>query len=339
MVVKGLRTILVFLGASILTVSPLTAGKPQSVKIKLATLAPNGSPWHLILQEMGQKWWEESDGEVKLTVYPNGVAGDESAVVRKMRIRQLNAATISTAGLSLIEPGFSALTHVPLLYNSYEEMDYVREQLADELSRQLEEKGFILLHWGEAGWVRFFSQEAISVPDDLKSQKLFVWGDEATDVTLWKSMGFQPVPLAATDIMIALQTGMINAFDTTPLLALRNQWFASTKYMASIRWAPLQGATIISKNVWEQISEPMRESILSGARETAVELRSHIREVDQKAIEVMQDYGLVINEVSEDDYVVWEKTVKEIYPYIRSKIVPENMFDRVIKLRDEYRNR
>ena len=336
---KGLQLILFLLGTLILAVSPAEAGTPKTVRIKLATLAPNGSPWHLILQEMGQDWWAESKGGVKLTIYPNGVAGDESAVVRKMRIGQLNAATISTAGLSLIEPGFSALTHIPLLYNSYEEMDYVRERLADELRRRLEEKGFILVHWGEAGWVRFFSQKALFVPDDLKSQKLFVWGDEASDVTIWKSMGFQPVPLAATDIMVALQTGMINAFDTTPLLALRNQWFASTKYMASIRWAPLQGATIISQNVWQQISEPMQESILAGARETAIELRSHIREVDEKAIEVMKEYGLVVNEISEEDYLAWEGIVRGVYPYIRGKMVPEDMFDKAVKLRDEYRSR
>ena len=109
--------------------------------------------------------------------------------------------------------------------------------------------------------------------------------------------------------------------------------------MASIRWAPLQGATIISQNVWQQISEPMQESILAGARETAIELRSHIREVDEKAIEVMKEYGLVVNEISEEDYLAWEGMVRRVYPYIRGKMVPEDMFDKAVKLRDEYRSR
>ena len=122
----------------------------KKVNIKLATLAGHGSPWDLRLREMGENWRNESNGEVKLTIYPGGVAGDESAVIRKMRIGQLNAASLSTSGLSYIVPEFAAVTHIPLLYNSDEEKDYVREQLSPELIQKLD----ICLFTGER-WVGF----------------------------------------------------------------------------------------------------------------------------------------------------------------------------------------
>ena len=103
------------------------------MNIKLATLAAHGSPWDLRLREMGQNWRDQSNGAVKLTIYPGGVAGDESAVIRKMRIGQLNAATLSTGGLSYIVPEFTAVSHIPMLYNSDEEKDYVREKMSPEL--------------------------------------------------------------------------------------------------------------------------------------------------------------------------------------------------------------
>jgi len=149
----------------------------KKVNIKLATLAGHGSPWDLRLREMGQNWRDESNGEVKLTIYPGGVAG-------KMRIGQLNAASLSTSGLAYIVPEFAAVTHIPLLYNSDEEKDYVREKLSPELIQKLEKKGYAFIHWGEVGWVRYFAQSPVRVPNDLKKHKLFVWADEGTDIEI-----------------------------------------------------------------------------------------------------------------------------------------------------------
>lgn len=313
---------------------PLEAKK---VNIKLATLAAHGSPWDLRLREMGQNWRDQSNGEVKLTIYPGGVAGDESAVIRKMRIGQLNAATLSTGGLSYIVPEFTAVSHIPMLYNSDEEKDYVREKMSPELIQKLEEKGYAFIHWGEVGWVRYFAQSPVRVPDDLKNHKLFVWADEGSDMEIYDNLGFSPVPLAATDLLVALQTGMITAFNTTPLLALGGQWFAGAKHMADMRWAPLMGATIMQKKVWDQISPEIQELILSASREAELELTNEIRGLDDKAIEVMTEHGLVVHKVSDEELVAWREIAETVYPYIRGSLVPEAAFDRAIKLRDEFR--
>ena len=315
---------------------PLEAKK---VNIKLATLAAHGSPWDLRLREMGQDWREQSDGDVKLRIYPGGVAGDESAVIRKMRIGQLNAASLSTGGLAYIVPEFTAVTHIPMLYNSDEEKDYVREKMTPELVQKLEEKGYVFIHWGEVGWVRYFAQSPIRVPNDLKKHKLFVWADEGSDIGIYDNLGFSPVPLAATDLLVALQTGMITAFNTTPLLALGGQWFAGAKHMADMRWAPLMGGTIMQKKVWDQISPEIQELILSASKEAEIQLTNEIRGLDNKAIEVMTEHGLVAHKVSEAELVKWREIAETVYPYIRGNLVPEVAFDRAVELRDEFRSK
>ena len=314
---------------------PLDAKK---INIKLATLAAHGSPWDLRLREMGQNWRDESNGEVKQTIYPGGDAGDESAVIRKMRIGQLNAATLSTGGLAYIVPEFTAISHIPMLYNSDEEKDYVREKMTPELIEKLEAKGYVFLHWGEVGWVRYFAKSPIRVPNDLKSHKLFVWADEGSDMEMHESLGFSPVPLAATDLLVALQTGMVTAFNTTPLLALGGQWFAGAKHMANMRWAPLMGGTIMQKKIWDQISPEIQTLIINASKKAETELTNEIRELDDKAIEVMEEYGLVAHDVSEDELDEWRELVKTVYPYVRGDIVPEKAFDKAIKLRNEFRS-
>ncbi|MBF88569.1 MAG: hypothetical protein CMG75_02735 [Candidatus Marinimicrobia bacterium] len=315
---------------------PINAKK---VNIKLATLAAHGSPWDLRLREMGQNWRDKSAGQVKLTVYPGGVAGDESAVIRKMRIGQLNAATLSTGGLAYIVPEFTAISHIPMLYNSDEEKDYVREKMTPDLIEKLEKKGYVFLHWGEVGWVRYFAKSPIRIPNDLKKHKLFVWADEGSDMTMHENLGFSPVPLAATDLLVALQTGMVTAFNTTPLLALGGQWFAGAKHMANMRWAPLMGGTIMQKKLWDQIAPEIQTLIINASKKAEIELTNEIRELDNKAIEVMEEYGLISHEVSEDELKEWRELVKTVYPYIRGDMVPEKAFDKAIKLRDEFRSK
>jgi len=182
-----------------------------------------------------------------------------------------------------------------------------------------------------------FAQSPVRVPNDLKKHKLFVWADEGTDIEMYKTLGLSPVPLAATDLTIALQTSMVTAFSTTPLLALGNQWFAGAKHMTDVKWAPLMGATIIQKKVWDQIPPNIQELILTASKEAEIELTEEIRKLDDKAVEVMSEYGLIAHKITDEEYAEWEAIVKTVYPYIRGRIVPEEAFDRVVRLRDDFR--
>ena len=309
----------------------------KKVNIKLATLAGNGSPWDLRLREMGQNWKEESNGEVKLTIYPGGVAGDESSVIRKMRIGQLNAASISTEGLSKIVPDFAAISHIPMLYNSDEEKDYVIKKMSPELISKLDKKGFKFIHWGEIGWVRYFAKSPVLVPDDLKKHKMFVWADESQDLEMHRKLGYNPIPLAATDLTVALQTGMVTTFNTTPIVALGNQWFASAKHMTNFKWAPLMGATIIKNETWSSIPVKIQNLILSASKKAEIDLTKEIRKLDDEIISVMAEYGLISHDLSKDQLKKWEELVELIYPYLRGKVVPIESFDKAIQYRDEYR--
>src|SRR3990170_292089 len=116
------------------------AGNAQAQPMKMATLAPKGSAWHLILQEMGEKWKTASGGRVTLTLYPGGVAGDDEDVVRKMRLGTLNGGLLTSIGLGDIDRNVLAL-QVPMMYQSFEELDYVREQMSPNLEKIFEQKG------------------------------------------------------------------------------------------------------------------------------------------------------------------------------------------------------
>jgi TRAP-type C4-dicarboxylate transport system substrate-binding protein len=304
--------------------------------VNLGTLAPEGSAWHNVLRDMAEDWKKATGGKVRFRIYAGGVAGDEPFMVRKMRNRQLHAAALTGVGLAEIAPEVMAL-QLPRLIQSYEELDYVLARMAPELEAILKDKGYTVLHWGDAGWVTFFAQRPVVTVDDLRKVKLFVWASSTGEVEVWKDAGVIAVPLEATEIHPGLQTGLINAFSTTPLAALSFQWFGAAKHMTGMRWAPLIGATVIRNDAWEKIPADLKPALLQTARDTGERLKKETRKLGDEAVEIMRQHGLVVHPVPAEALAEWERQARAAYPRIMGRTVPAKMRADVERLVAEFR--
>lgn len=320
---------------SVLLLGCLTPAMPQTV-IKMGTLAPDGSPWHQALQLMGERWRKISAGQVKLVIYPGGVLGDEPDMVNKMRIGQIQAAGLSGAGLSGIEPGVMAL-QIPMMFDSYEELDYVRERVAPRLEKMVEARGYVVLNWGDVGWVHFFTTRPATRMGDMRKMKLLTLAGDNDTLELWKANGFRAVPLAATDILTGLQTGLVEAVPNTPLFALLDQSFGIARNMIDVKWAPLIGATVITRRMWDSLPAAQRSDMMNAAREAGVSLRGGIRKMGDEAIVTMQKRRLQVIHADAAALAEWRREAEGVYPKLRGGQVPAELFDEVRKLRDEYR--
>src|SRR6185436_3491864 len=153
----------------------LDAAAQDAVRIRLGTLAPRGTTWHRSLLEMGEKWRAGQGAGSTFVVYTDGSQGSESDMVRRMRVGQLNAALLSVVGLNDIDDSVTALQKMPMIFRTWEELDHVREKLRPTLEKRFLDKGFVVLCWGDAGWVRFFSKEPALRPADYRRMKVFAW--------------------------------------------------------------------------------------------------------------------------------------------------------------------
>ena len=323
--------------AALLFLFSFRAAQADPTIIKMATIAPEGSSWHRVLLEMGEEWKTVSGGAVVLRIYPGGVVGDEDAMLRKMRVGQLQAAAITGMGLAFLDRSFYGL-HVPMMYASDEEFDYVRDRLSPLLENRLEEKGYVVLNWGDAGWVRFFAKDPFTHPSEMKAMKLYLGAGDAILTQLYKEAGFRPVPISIVDMLPSLQTGLVEAFNAVPLAALAFQWFALAPNMADLNWSFLSGATVIDKRAWMKIPEELRPEILKVSRDASKRLRHEIRTLNEDAVKAMVENGLKVNHISPSVEAEWRKLVEDIYPQIRGKIVPADVFDEVRMYRDEFRS-
>ncbi len=315
-----------------LAVAPLVA---QTRTLRVGTIVPLDSKWHQILQDMGQRWRVASQDKIKLTIFA-GTLGDEADLVSKMGLKQLQVAAVTSTGLEKITKDCAALS-TPLVFESNEELDYVRQRFEPRLEKSLLAKGFVVLNWGDGGWVRFFSVRPARTIAEFKKFKIFTWAGNPETEELYKVAGFQPVPMAPTEILQNLQSGKIDAFPAPPIGALAFQWFGLAKNMIDIKFAPIIGATIITRDAWEQIDPNLRPILMKEARVAGDRMKNEIRAIDDQAIVEMKKRGLNVYTPTPAERAEWKQTVEKFYPRIRGEIVQPADFDEVNRLVAEYR--
>ena len=299
--------------------------------LRLGTLAPKNSLYHRQLLEVGEAWRTAQGAGAKYVVFPDGSQGGETELARRMRIGQLQGALLSVVGLHEIEPSISALQAMPLLFKNWDEVDYVREKMRPAMEKKFLDKGFVVLAWGDAGWVRFFSKEPAFRPDDYKKMKFFAWGGEADQQEIMKSLGYTPVPLETSDILPSVQTGMINVVPSTPYFALASQVYTMAPNMLEINWAPIVGALVVTKKAWDDMSPATQEVVRAAGEKAGAQIRSKARLEVEEAVDAMKKRGLTVNRPSSEQMREWNELADKLYPRIRGTLVPADTFDEVMR--------
>ncbi len=328
-----MRTPLVLAAATVL----LAAGAAEArVNLRLATVAPSGSAWHIILQKMVAGVGRDTSGEVRIRIIAGGSAGDESDMIRKMRIGQVQLAALSNAGLAELDASAWTLS-IPMVFRDYEEWDHVREEMNPTIDAKLEELGFDVLAWADVGWAHFFTASPIETLADLQRLRLAASATDATAVDLLRWAGFDPVPINTIEMLSGFQTGLIEAAALPVILAESSQLYRSTPYMNDLKWAPLQAALIVHDRGLERLTPEQQGVLRRHAAAAAEEFRATNREQEQASLSAMRRRGLSVIEASPAFEQAWLEAAQQVWPRVREELVPGPVFDEVLRLRDEYR--
>ena len=75
----------------------------DNVELRIATLAPSGSPWMEVLDKANSEIKDKTAGRVTLKYFEGGQQGDEKDFVRKIKLGQLDGAAVTSIGLAMID--------------------------------------------------------------------------------------------------------------------------------------------------------------------------------------------------------------------------------------------
>jgi TRAP-type C4-dicarboxylate transport system substrate-binding protein len=325
----------VSLAAALLAVTSGPALADEIV-VKLATSAPQGSPWHNLLKEATNKWRDLSGGRVALRVFAGGTMGDEGDMVKKMRIGQLQAAALSTIGLHQITPEPQAID-LPLLVKDYAERDYLLEKMAPDFEKALTQKGYVVLTWSDIGFTYFFSSKPRPTINEMRTAKLFCWSGDPSSEKAWSAGGFKPVVLSAVDIVPSLTTGMIDTVVYTQTLVLALRAHDKAKYMMDLPYSTLTGATVIDKKTWDRIPADLQPQLLQVFRDLGKKGTEEARSMEKTALGKLKAQGVQVVHITDEQE--WRKSVDDpkVVSVIRGPVVPEKTYDDVHRIIKEYR--
>jgi TRAP-type C4-dicarboxylate transport system substrate-binding protein len=301
--------------------------------IKLATVVPDGSVWDRHLRQMAEEWKQATGGRVVVTIFGGASQGDESAVLRKMRLDALQAASFTAVGLGSIDPAFNVFD-IPFFFESYDELNYVTGKLTPAIAKRLDAKGFVLLNWGHGGWTQLFTKRPVRTLAELKAIKLYTSAGNDRMVQWFKANGFEPRPMAMTDIMTGLTTGMIEGLPTPALAAQLFQWYRQTPYMLDIGLAPVIGATVITRTAWNAIPAADRPKLQAAATGVEKRLEADVPKQDEAAVAELTRRGVTVTKATGSE---WRAQADALAKTMRGEMVPAEIFDLASSARDEYR--
>jgi TRAP-type C4-dicarboxylate transport system substrate-binding protein len=303
------------------------AAEPKHT-LKIATLAPPGSSWMKAFEKAKRTIEKETNGEVTLKIYPGGVMGDESAMVRKMRTGQLDGGAVTSVGLGIIEKQILVL-QLPMTFRNHKELDYVRDKMSDTFKKMLSDKGFTLLTWGDVGFNYLFSQTPIKRPADLKKTTPWVWDADPITKAVMEVMNVNAVPLGVPDVLTSLQTGVIDTFLNSPYGAVALQWYTKAKYVTNLRLAVVIGGVVMTKKAMNELPEGHRKVVLDTFDSAGKTLLTQIRKDNAQAIKTIEKTG--IKSVKPSHQKEWTEVARKTRDKLTGTFLPKELVDEMMK--------
>jgi len=311
----------------------------RTLNVKLASLVPENTVWGQVINRLAAEWQQITGGQVNVTVFHGGTAGDESQVMTLLRSNQMQAAIFTTMGLSAITPEFMALSY-PFLIRNDDEIKEVLRRIKPVLEERMQRNGFVTLAWAHAGWVKLFSRAPFTTPDELRRMKLATGGDDQQTLQAFRIMGYQMVPIHLNEVVLSLQSGRIDATYISPIFAAASQLFGVAGNMSNVNVAPFMGAVLMNEVTWRRIPDRFKPALMEANKRAEREIESSLAALEADAIRTMVRNGLKIYDMTPAQMQVWYDDIQSYENRLVGTVNPifnRDFYFRIKDILTEYR--
>lgn len=275
------------------TILVLASTVTEAKILKIATIAPEGSNWMKIMREGAQAIKERTQGRVAIKFYTGGVMGNEKSVLRKIRANQLHGGAFTGGGLADVYPDMR-LYSLPMMFQSLDELDYVRAQMDKILINGLSEAGFVSFGFAEGGFAQVMSNVPVRTMKDLKGKKIWVPEGDPVSYVLMESLGLSPVTLPITDVMTGLEAGLVDIVATSPIGAIAFQWHTKLRYITELRLIYLFATLVIDREVFSTLTADDQKVVSEVMEQTYSHLNQQNRQDSFAAEKALVAQGLTM---------------------------------------------
>lgn len=298
-------------------------------RLKIATLAPAGTTWMKEMKAGATLIAERTEGRVKLKFYPGGVMGNDQSVHRKIKIGQLHGGAFTPGGLAQVESSIQSLG-LPMMFESFDEIDYVRKRMDPVLKQKMEASGFVLLGISEGGFVRILSKKPMQDLESIRNSKVWVPAGDRIGQMAMSALGITPISLPIADVFTGLQTGLIETVTVNPTSAIAFQWHTSTSFMTEVPISYLIGLMAIQKKAFDKLSPGDQQVVREEIARVFKRLDGINRSDNQAAKAALQNQGITFVVPEPEEIERWRSIANQsIEEMVESGVISKEMVAQV----------
>lgn len=284
-----------------LLVSLVFAFSAQAATLKLGVLAPEGTSWATSLKQMAKDVEAKTSGRIQFKTYLGGSQGDESDVLKKIRIGQLHGGFFTGKTLGEIQSDVRVM-ELPFTFGADNKKAMAAlDRVEKSLAKNFEKSQLKCLGLYGLGFVYFVSQKKFADLESLKGVKIWTWEGDKISSTMIEKLHFASVPLSLPDVLSSLSTGMLSATYAPPMAIVALQWNSKVKYLLDYPLAYAVGAFLIDQKEWNKLSPQDQKILQDSAQATMKKITTDNEKENLDALNSMKNMGIEFIRLPEKD--------------------------------------
>jgi len=307
----------------------------QKYTARVGSVAPEGTPWAMWLDNVKKDVEKDSGGDLKLKVFLAGKLGGEKEMVEELKQGRLQYFGGSAGALASKYVPELNVFELPYLFENDAEADFVLDQVRPNVKKLLEERGFVFVMWAENGWHGYgVKGKCIAGPDDMKGLKMRSQ-ESSIHLDTYKAFGASPVELPVPEVLSSLQTGVVDGYSNTPLFAFATSWHKGTDHFTYTKHIYQPALIVLSKTWYDTLDDKTKAVVVDTKRER--EGIKGVRDLTEPLLENYSAAGVKVCRLAPEGTKAFQGKVKPVWDAFAKKS-PGNkaIYDAVMKAKAEY---
>ncbi|MBK8283530.1 MAG: TRAP transporter substrate-binding protein DctP [Ahniella sp.] len=312
-------------------------GTNAATVFKMATAAPDGTGWMKEMREAAANVKTKTEGRVEFKYFPGGVMGNDVAVLRKMKLGQLQGGAFTGGELSQVQ-GDVQIYSLPFLFETLDEVAHVRQTMDAEVKKRLVEKGIVPLGIAGGGFAYLMSTKPLRNQHDLRATKVWVPQSDRIAQVAFQQSEVNPIPLPLGDVYTSLQTGLLETAGTTTSGAIVFQWHTKMKHVFDMPLTYVVGLIAVDKRAYDKLSPADKVIVDAEFSQAFRDIETAGVHDNEQARAVLVKNGIQFHQPDPAERAAWLQVGTRTQDTMRqSGEISADLLDRILKLRDAYR--
>ena len=129
---------------------------------------------------------------------------------------------------------------------------------------------------------------------DLKGMKMRSQESEV-HLNMWKALGVNPLPVSITETEKALQTGVVNGLDNSPMWFMTTGWYQSIQYLTVTEHIYQPGIMFGNLEFYKSLTKKQQKSLMDSRIGIPATVTKEVRDFEKSIFEQFKNAGIQIS--------------------------------------------